>query len=93
MERFKTLGQLERYLIAYMEQHECSVALTIRDNKELIRNHIDLFRLSNAEIKEMRCETKEEAKYFVLSGYLNERLLYYKSCRSINAYKKYLLGD
>lgn len=92
MERFNTLGQLERYLIAYMEQNECSVSQTIKDNHSFICDHICLFRLSNAEAKKLNFSTKEAAKIFILESYLNDKLLSYKCCRSINAYKKYVMA-
>lgn len=92
MERFKTLGQLERHLIAYMEQHECTASQAIKDNHELICEHTCLFRLSSAEAEKLNFSSKESAKIFILESYLNDKLLYYKSCRSINAYKKYVMA-
>lgn len=89
--RFNTLGQLERHLMAYMEQHECSVSQTIKDNHELICEHTSLFRLSNAETKKLNFSNKEAAKIFILEAYLNDKLLSYECCRSINAYKKYVM--
>lgn len=91
MTGFTTLGQLERYLISYMEQHECSVSQTIKDNHDLICEHISLFRLNNAEAKKLNFSSKEAAKIFILEAYLNDRLLNYECCRSIGAYKKYVM--
>ena len=49
LKTFRTLGQLERFLENYLTDNNTSVGVTLTNNRKLIDNSINLFRLTKEE--------------------------------------------
>lgn len=97
--KFKTIGELERYIIKYTNTYKVTVTKALKDNKEVILNNIYLFRMSHEECKKLMKDTyraaytKDQCKYNLLYDYL-ECKLQYKSlecCKSIKTFKNFKL--
>ena len=93
---FRTLGQLERFLENYLTDNNTSVGVTLTNNRKLIDNSINLFRLTKEEERKLRKKffspsaTRDDIKRYILNAYLEYKLVDYSNYRSINLFKKML---
>ena len=93
---FRTLGQLERFLEEYLTDNNTSVGVTLTNNRKLIDNSINLFRLTKEEETILRKKffspsaTRDDIKRYILNAYLEYKLVDYSNYRSINLFKKML---
>ena len=93
---FRTLGQLERCLEEYLTENNTSVGATLANNRKLIENSINLFRITKEEETILRKKyfspsaTRDDIKRYVLNAYLEYKLVDYSNYRSINLFKKML---
>ena len=94
---FRTLGQLERFLEEYLTDNNTSVGVTLTNNRKLIDNSINLFRLTKEEERKLRKKffspsaTRDDIKRYILNAYLEYKLVDYSNYRSINLFKKMLI--
>ena len=94
---FRTLGQLERFLENYLTENSTSVGTTLADNRKLIDNSINMFRLTKEEETILRKKyfspsaTRDDIKRYILNAYLEYKLIDYSNYRSINKFKKMLI--
>ena len=93
---FRTLGQLERFLEEYLTDNNTSVGVTLTNNRKLIDNSINMFRLTKEEERKLRKKffspsaTRDDIKRYILNAYLEYKLVDYSNYRSINLFKKML---
>ena len=96
LKTFRTLGQLERFLENYLTDNNTSVGVTLTNNRKLIDNSINLFRLTKEEETILRKKffspsaTRDDIKRYILNAYLEYKLVDYSNYRSINLFKKML---
>ena len=96
LKTFRTLGQLERFLENYLTDNNTSVGVTLTNNRKLIDNSINLFRLTKEEERKLRKKffspsaTRDDIKRYILNAYLEYKLVDYSNYRSINLFKKML---
>ena len=95
MKKYNTIGELIRDMVTVMTNSQ----LTVTEFYYAIAQSTNLFRLSKDEYNQL-IQTRydyhldmQSVKYHILAEYCLNHLLNYKIYRSINAYKKYLLGD
>ena len=94
---FRTLGQLERFLEEYLTDNNTSVGVTLTNNRKLIDNSINMFRLTKEEERKLRKKffspsaTRDDIKRYILNAYLEYKLVDYSNYRSINLFKKMLI--
>ena len=97
LKTFRTLGQLERFLENYLTDNNTSVGVTLTNNRKLIDNSINLFRLTKEEETILRKKffspsaTRDDIKRYILNAYLEYKLVDYSNYRSINLFKKMLI--
>ena len=93
---FRTLGQLERFLEEYLTDNNTSVGVTLTNNRKLIENSINMFRITKEEERKLRKKffspsaTRDDIKRYILNAYLEYKLVDYSNYRSINLFKKML---
>lgn len=96
--KFRTVGELERYLLKYISIHKVSVVKALSDNKEVILNSTYLFRMSHEECKKLMKDTyrtaysKDQCKYSLLYDYLKCKISAQVYCKSIRSFKNFKLG-
>ena len=100
-----TIGQLIRKIMAdypeeiaeYIEGYDDFVEVMPQDCIDLIKEHINLFRLSHEEAKILMnvnygeyswCNSKDEVKFNMLLDYVEYKIVDYSKYRSINSFKK-----
>ena len=100
-----TIGQLIRKIMAdypeeiaeYIEGGDAFVEVMPQDCIDLIKEHINLFRLSHEEAKILMnvnygeyswCNSKDEVKFNMLLDYVEYKIVDYSKYRSINSFKK-----
>ena len=100
-----TIGQLIRKIMAdypeeiaeYIEGGDAFVEVMPKECIDLIKEHINLFRLSHEEAKTLMathygqyswCYTKDEVKFNLLLDYVEYKIVDYSKYRSINSFKK-----
>ena len=100
-----TIGQLIRKIIAdypeeiaeYISSDDAFVEIMPKECIDLIREHINLFRLSHEEARTLMnvnygkyswCNSKDEVKYYMLLDYIEYKIVDYSKYRSINSFKK-----
>ena len=100
-----TIGQLIRKIMAdypeeiaeYINGGDAFVEVMPQDCIDLIREHINLFRLSHEEAKILMnvnygeyswCNSKDEVKFNMLLDYVEYKIVDYSKYRSINSFKK-----
>ena len=105
-----TIGQLIRKIMndypeeiaEYIEGGDAFVEVMPQDCIDLIKEHINLFRLSHEEAKTLMnvnygkyswCNSKDEVKYYMLLDYIEYKIVDYTKYRSINSFKKAQLEE
>lgn len=99
-----TIGQLIRKIMAdypeeveYINSGADIVNVMPKECIDLIREHINLFRLSHEEAKTLMathtgkyswCNSKDEVKFNMLLDYVEYKIVDYSKYRSINSFKK-----
>ena len=100
-----TIGQLIRKIMTdypeeiaeYIEGGDAFVEVMPQDCIDLIKKHVNLFRLSHEEAKTLMnvnygeyswCNSKEEVKFNMLLDYVEYKIVDYSKYRSINSFKK-----
>ena len=100
-----TIGQLIRKIMndypeeiaEYIEGGDTFVEVMPQDCIDLIKEHVNLFRLSHEEAKTLMnvnygkyswCNSKDEVKYYMLLDYIEYKIVDYSKYRSINSFKK-----
>ena len=100
-----TIGQLIRKIMTdypeeiaeYIEGGDAFVEVMPQDCIDLIKEHINLFRLSHEEAKTLMnanygeyswCNSKDEVKFNMLLDYVEYKIVDYSKYRSINSFKK-----
>ena len=100
-----TIGQLIRKIMAdypeeiaeYIEGGDAFIEVMPQDCIDLIKEHINLFRLSHEEAKILMnvnygeyswCNSKDEVKFNMLLDYVEYKIVDYSKYRSINSFKK-----
>ena len=100
-----TIGQLIRKIMAdypeeiaeYIEGGDAFVEVMPHDCIDLIKQHINLCRLSHEEAKILMnvnygeyswCNSKDEVKFNMLLDYVEYKIVDYSKYRSINSFKK-----
>ena len=100
-----TIGQLIRKIMAdypeeiteYIEGGDAFIEVMPQDCIDLIKEHINLFRLSHEEAKTLMnvsygeyswCNSKDEVKFNMLLDYVEYKIVDYSKYRSINSFKK-----
>lgn len=100
-----TIGQLIRKIMndypeeiaEYIEGGDAFVEVMPQDCIDLIKEHINLFRLSHEEAMVLMnthygqyswCYTKDEVKFNMLLDYVEYKIVDYSKYRSINSFKK-----
>lgn len=100
-----TIGQLIRKIMAdypeeiaeYIEGGDAFVEVMPQDCINLIKEHVNLFRLSHEEAKILMnvnygeyswCNSKDEVKLNMLLDYVEYKIVDYSKYRSINSFKK-----
>ena len=100
-----TIGQLIRKIMAdypeeiaeYINSDADIVEVMPQDCIDLIKEHINLFRLSHEEAKTLMnvnygeyswCNSKDEVKFNMLLDYVEYKIVDYSKYRSINSFKK-----
>lgn len=100
-----TIGQLIRKIMAdypeeiaeYIEGGDAFVEVMPQDCIDLIKEHVNLFRLSHEEAKILMnvnygeyswCNSKDEVKFNMLLDYVEYKIVDYSKYRSINSFKK-----
>ena len=100
-----TIGQLIRKIMTdypeeiaeYIEGGDAFVEVMPQDCIDLIKEHINLFRLSHEEAKILMnvnygeyswCNSKDEVKFNMLLDYVEYKIVDYSKYRSINSFKK-----
>ena len=100
-----TIGQLIRKIMAdypeevekYLRGDDAFVEIMPQECIDLIREHINLFRLSHEEARTLMnvyygeyswCNSKDEVKFNMLLDYVEYKIVDYSKYRSINSFKK-----
>lgn len=100
-----TIGQLIRKIMAdypeeiaeYIEGGDAFVEVMPKECIDLIKEHVNLFRLSHEEAKILMnvnygeyswCNSKDEVKFNMLLDYVEYKIVDYSKYRSINSFKK-----
>lgn len=100
-----TIGQLIKKIMAdypeeineYLNGNDAFVEVMPQECLALVKNSINLFRLSHEEAKALMnckygayswCNTKDDVKYYLLLDYIEYKVVDYAKYRSINSYKK-----
>ena len=100
-----TIGQLIRKIMddypeeiaEYIEGGDAFVEVMPQDCIDLIKEHVNLFRLSHEEAKILMnvnygeyswCNSKDEVKFNMLLDYVEYKIVDYSKYRSINSFKK-----
>ena len=100
-----TIGQLVRKIMAdypeeiaeYIEGGDAFIEVMPQECIDLIKEHVNLFRLSHAEAKTLMnvnygeyswCNSKDEVKFNMLLDYVEYKIVDYSKYRSINSFKK-----
>ena len=100
-----TIGQLIRKIMndypeeiaEYIEGGDAFVEVMPQECLDLVKEHINLFRLSHEEAKTLMnvnygeyswCNSKDEVKYYMLLDYIEYKIVDYSKYRSINSFKK-----
>ena len=100
-----TIGQLIRKIMAdypekvaeYLKGEYAFMEIMPIECIDLIREHINLFRLSHEEAKALMnvhygeyswCNSKDEVKFYLLLDYIEYKIVDYTKYRSINSFKK-----
>ena len=100
-----TIGQLIRRIMTdypeeiaeYIEGGDAFIEVMPQDCIDLIKEHINLFRLSHEEAKILMnvnygeyswCNSKDEVKFNMLLDYAEYKIVDYSKYRSINSFKK-----
>ena len=100
-----TIGQLIRKIMAdypeeiaeYIEGGDAFVEVMPQECIDLIKEHVNLFRLSHEEAKILMnvnygeyswCNSKDEVKFNMLLDYVEYKIVDYSKYRSINSFKK-----
>ena len=105
-----TIGQLIRKIMAdypeevaeYLRGEDAFVEIMPQEFLDLVKEHINLFRLSHEEAKTLMnvnygkyswCNSKDEVKYYMLLDYIEYKIVDYTKYRSINSFKKAQLEE
>ena len=105
-----TIGQLIRKIMAdypeeiaeYINSDDNIVEVMPREFLDLVKEHINLFRLSHEEAKTLMnvnygkyswCNSKDEVKFNMLLDYIEYKIVDYTKYRSINSFKKAQLEE
>ena len=105
-----TIGQLIRKIMAdypeeiaeYIEGGDAFVEVMPQECIDLIKEHVNLFRLSHEEAKTLMnvnygiysyCNSKDEVKFNMLLDYIEYKIVDYTKYRSINSFKKAQLEE
>ena len=105
-----TIGQLIRKIMAdypeeiaeYINSDDDIVEVMPREFLDLVKEHINLFRLSHEEAKTLMnvnygkyswCNSKDEVKFNMLLDYIEYKIVDYTKYRSINSFKKAQLEE
>ena len=105
-----TIGQLIRKIMAdypeeiaeYINSDADIVEVMPREFLDLVKEHINLFRLSHEEAKTLMnvnygkyswCNSKDEVKFNMLLDYIEYKIVDYTKYRSINSFKKAQLEE
>ena len=108
--KINTIGQLIRKIMAdypeeiaeYLRGEDAFVEIMPRECIDLIREHINLFRLSHEEARKLMnvnygiysyCNSKDEVKFNMLLDYIEYKIVDYTKYRSINSFKKAQLEE
>ena len=100
-----TIGQLIRKIMTdypeeiaeYIEGGDAFVEVMPQECIDLIKEHVNLFRLSHEEAKTLMnvnyveyswCNSKDEVKFNMLLDYVEYKIVDYSKYRSINSFKK-----
>ena len=100
-----TIGQLIRKIMAdypeeieeYVKGGDAFIEVMPQDCIDLIKEHVNLFRLSHEEAKILMnvnygeyswCNSKDEVKFNMLLDYVEYKIVDYSKYRSINSFKK-----
>ena len=100
-----TIGQLIRKIMTdypeeiaeYIEGGDAFIEVMPQECIDLIKEHINLFRLSHEETKILMnvnygeyswCNSKDEVKFNMLLDYVEYKIVDYSKYRSINSFKK-----
>ena len=100
-----TIGQLIRKIMTdypeeiaeYIEGGDAFIEVMPQDCIDLIKEHVNLFRLSHEEAKPLMnvnygeyswCNSKDEVKFNMLLDYVEYKIVDYSKYRSINSFKK-----
>lgn len=100
-----TIGQLIRKIMAdypeeiaeYINGGDAFIEVMPQDCINLIKEHVNLFRLSHEEAKALMnvnygeyswCNSKDEVKFNMLLDYVEYKIVDYSKYRSINSFKK-----
>ena len=100
-----TIGQLIRKIMTdypeeiaeYIEGGDAFVEVMPQDCIDLIKEHVNLFRLSHEEARVLMnvnygeyswCNSKDEVKFNMLLDYVEYKIVDYSKYRSINSFKK-----
>lgn len=100
-----TIGQLIRKIMTdypeeiaeYINGGDAFVEVMPQEFLDLVKEHINLFRLSHDEAKTLMnvnygryswCNSKDEVKYYMLLDYIEYKIVDYSKYRSINSFKK-----
>lgn len=103
--KINTIGQLIRKIMAdypekvaeYLRGEYAFMEIMPIECIDLIREHINLFRLSHEEAKTLMavhygeynwCNSKDEVKFYLLLDYIEYKIVDYTKYRSINSFKK-----
>ena len=100
-----TIGQLIRKIMTdypeeiaeYIEGGDAFIEVMLQDCIDLIKEHVNLFRLSHEEARTLMnvnygkyswCNSKDEVKFNMLLDYVEYKIVDYSKYRSINSFKK-----
>ena len=100
-----TIGQLIRKIMAdypeeieeYVKGGDAFVEVMPQECIDLIKEHVNLFRLSHEEARILMnvnygeyswCNSKDEVKFNMLLDYVEYKIVDYSKYRSINSFKK-----
>ena len=100
-----TIGQLIRKIMndypeeieEYINSDDDIVEVMPQEFLDLVKEHINLFRLSHEEAKTLMnvnygeyswCNSKDEVKFNMLLDYVEYKIVDYSKYRSINSFKK-----
>ncbi len=108
--KINTIGQLIRKIMSdypekvaeYLRGEYAFMEIMPMECIDLIREHINLFRLSHEEAKTLMavhygvynwCNSKDEVKFYLLLDYIEYKIVDYTKYRSINSFKKAQLEE